>query len=403
MATVINKRDADLQASGTRTVSVNLGSNVNVNGTINNQPVANVTNHIAATGNVHGVTLTQINGDLDDIADGSNYFRTTANQVTGAGRAFNALNTSSEYIRSLKSTQLTVVGSNPSTGWVGDANGIRMYQSGSLKVNIPVSGDPSFSGDISGASNIDITGKGVFRGMLTTSGHTASVVANPDGAGGGFGLYAESGSSTFAAISAVGVSNGTGIIGTATGSSGIGVTANNGAGIGLQVIGRMTITSTTLVSNLNADLLDGKQGTAYCQGSNTNSGLATVSGNVLNIQVTGTLNSTVRTRASGNAVVIENISDESLKQDIEDEEYGLEFINALRPRSFRMKTNPLIRSHGLIYQEVIGLVSEDDSLASLNSDNETGAVDYNGIVSPMIKAIQELSQQVKHINNFIGA
>ena len=146
-------------------------------------------------------------------------------------------------------------------------------------------------------------------------------------------------------------------------------------------------------------MVDGKQASQLCQIVPTNSGTCTVSGNGFNLNVTGTLASSVRTRGTGNFVYIENISDERLKQDIEDEQYGLDFINSLRPRSFRMKVNPDLRAHGLIYQEVRELVDSDDSLACLNNDGETGAIDYNGIISPLIKAIQELSKQVEELKN----
>jgi hypothetical protein len=134
--------------------------------------------HAALTGNPHNVSLTQINGDLDDIDNGSTYFKTTSTQVTGAGRAANALDSSSDYIRSIQSTKIVVSAPNPTTGVVFDGAGIRMYQSGSLKVNIPVSGDPSFSGNITGGSDISITGNAIFNGNSSDAGAITSVLAN---------------------------------------------------------------------------------------------------------------------------------------------------------------------------------------------------------------------------------
>ncbi len=61
-----------------------------------------------------------------------------------------------------------------------------------------------------------------------------------------------------------------------------------------------------------------------------------------------------------------------------------------------MLSSQSVKSHGLIYQEVFKLLSECDSLAMLN-DNEIGGVDYNGIVSPIIKAIQQLSDSVDQL------
>lgn len=407
MATVINKRDVALQAASPRTASVNLGSTVNVNGTVDGVSATTVKNnaataaaHAATIGNPHNVSLTQISGDLDDINDGVTFFRTTANQVTGAGRGFNALNSSSEYIKSLKSTQLTVVSSNPSTGWVGDVNGIRMYQSGVLKVNIPVSGSPSFSGnlDIDGTAEFNGTNNvsGVlYCGVFNSSGSVAAGIYARGNSSGGFGVFGDIPSGNILSIGVKGRSTGgRGVEGTST--TGVGVYASSATGTALSVQGPMNISTTTLVSNLNADMVDGKHASALCQIVPTDSGTCTVSGNGFNLNVTGGLAATVRTRGTGNTVFIENVSDARLKQDIQDEVYGLDFINSLKPRSFRMRSNPDLLAHGLIYQEVAKLIGNKDALASLNPD-ATGAVDYNGIVSPMIKAIQELSQRVKHL------
>ena len=393
MATIVNAKDVFLQAEPLRQIVVTVPS-TNVTGQIDGTAASTVKTqastaaaHAASTGNPHGVSLTQIAGDLDDIADGSSYFKSTANQNTGATRAFSALNSSSEYIKSLKSTQLTVVGSNPSTGWVGDVNGIRMYQSSVLKVNIPVSGDPFFDGDL------DVSGQAEFHGSSTVSGFTAAVHANTSLSSLN-GLQAFSGAGVGGrAVYGLSV-NGYGVYGSGTTSGATGVQAvNSGGGDALSVSGRMTMTSTTLVSNLNADMVDGKHSSALCSIVPTNSGTCNVSGNGFSIAVTGTLASTVRTRGTSNIVFIENISDRRLKQDIEDETKGLDFINELRPRSFRMISNPDILAHGLIYQEVAELIGEKvDTLAGLNSDG-TGSVDYNGIVSPIIKAIQEFYEE----------
>lgn len=274
MATVINKRDSELQAAIPRLVTVNLGTTVNVDGTLNGTPVATVTaaaiaaaNHIGLTGNVHGVSLVQIAGDLDDINDGVSFYRTNANQVTGAGRAFNALNSTSEYIKSLKSTQLTVVGSNPSTGWVGDVNGIRLYQSGVLKMNLPITGSPYFQGDITGGANIDIDGSARFNGNTSQAGQNNSVVANSsrgqkngvlsydgsasDSVAGGFVSTSVNGMGVETSASGTG---GKGIMASGSGAGRIGVQAIGTSGaVALSVLGTMTMSSTSLVSNLNSE------------------------------------------------------------------------------------------------------------------------------------------------------
>lgn len=277
MATVLNKRDVALQAASPRTVTVNLGSTVNVDGTVAGANAATVVSN-ASTGASHaGSTGNPHSADLDDIANGVTYFRTNANQVTGAGRAYNALDSSNEYVKSLTSTKLTVVGSNPTTGWVGDANGIRMYQGGTLKVNIPVSGSPSFTGDISGGSNINITGQGRFDGATTEGGVTYAGVFNSSGGSAhGIGGWSTTGLGVWG-----NATSGSGVFGSA--STGTGVKAQaTGSGTALQVIGPMTITSTALVSNLNADRVDGYHASSFAKlsGGNTFSGDQTFSNNI---------------------------------------------------------------------------------------------------------------------------
>lgn len=402
MATIINERDLALQGAVTRTVSVNLGPNVNVDGTVGGTPASTVVSnaataaaHAASSGNPHGVTLTQISGDLDDINNGVTYFRTNANQVTGAGRGFNALNSSSEYIKSLKSTQLTVVGSNPSTGWVGDVNGIRMYQSGTLKVNIPVSGDPYFEGNISGGSSIDITGAGRFQG---NSGGSALIVNSSGNATGRAIDSFASGTLGSAVFGTATASSQIAVGGLATSVNAVAVSAsNNAGGTALRVSGNMTITSTVQVSNLNADMVDGKHASSLCSVVVPDTGTCTVAGNGFNLVSTV---GGIRVRGNNsNGLIIENFSDERLKSNISNEMYGLQFINKLRPVSYRLKASPKIQYHGFIAQEVAKLIkSDDDSLFQIHDDGIYG-VDYLSLISPIVKAIQQLSEKVSLIEN----
>lgn len=276
----------------------------------------------------------------------------------------------------------------------------------------------TLKGDITGGSNINITGIGQFGGQQTLNSFNAAIHANPSGAA-LHGVYCRDGGATGAAIIANGVTtDAVGVKAQAVGSSGkavyaLGATgavaiyaetastgfaihANAFGGNALKVEGKMTIDNSTLVTNLNADKLDGFHATSLCNVVTTNTGTCTVAGGGFQNLVTGSLASTVRTRGTSNIVYIENVSDARLKTDIQDESLGLDFINSLRPRSFRMLSSQSVKSHGLIYQEVSELLSECDSLAMLN-DNEIGGVDYNGIVSPIIKAIQQLSDSVDQL------
>ena len=303
---------------------------------------------------------------------------------------------------------------NSTTGALTGGTGIAMTEFGLIGAN---SGTSTFSlgattgaltllGNITGGSNINISGSAKFDGLTSVSGSSYTMSVN-ESLGQDNGIYVVAKTGGNAAIEAIGsgssdgvdgtTATGFGVSGFATGAAGIGVVATNSAGgTALQVVGKMTTSSTTLVSNLNADMVDGKHATSLCNVVTTNTGTCTVSGGGFQNLVTGPLASTVQTRGTGNIVYIENISDARLKTDIQDESLGLDFINSLRPRSFRMLSSQSVKSHGLIYQEVFKLLSECDSLAMLN-DNEIGGVDYNGIVSPIIKAIQQLSDSVDQL------
>lgn len=134
-----------------------------------------------------------------------------------------------------------------------------------------------------------------------------------------------------------------------------------------------------------------------CQLVATDSGTATVAGSGFNLNCTV---SGVQTVGSGNTVVIQTISDARLKQDIEDETLGLDFIAQLRPRTYRMRSNPALRYHGFIYQEVAELMRDDtpDALA-LHRPGSYGGVDYMSLVAPLVLAVQQLAARVQQLES----
>jgi hypothetical protein len=293
---------------------------------------------------------------------------------------------------------------NSTTGALTGGTGVAVTEWGIIGANSGTAtftletstGDITIKGDITGGSNIDISGIAKFGGNTGTAGDYYTALFN-SGFGTKGGLKAYAGTTGVAVYGDAGTTGDRGVAGVARSAGGIGVQAvNTSTGTALSVEGKMTMTNTTLVTNLNADMLDGFHATSLCNVVTTNTGTCTVSGGGFQNLVTGPLASTVQTRGTGNVVYIENISDARLKTDIQDESLGLDFINSLRPRSFRMLSSQSVKSHGLIYQEVSELLSECDSLAMLN-DNEIGGVDYNGIVSPIIKAIQQLSDSVDQL------
>lgn len=294
---------------------------------------------------------------------------------------------------------------NPSTGALAGGTGIAITEWGIIGANSGVptftiqaaTGAATFLGNITGGSNISITGTGKFTGStISGSGVHAAVIAN-DGGVEQYGVigYAASVFQSSGVLGDAGIkTNARGVEGRATSSSSVGVYCSNSAGPALGVEGRMTITNTTLVTNLNADMVDGYHSNQFCSIVPANTGTCTISGQGFNLMVTGTLASSVRTRGTSNFVYIESISDERLKEDIQDEVYGLKFINSLKPKNYRLKSDPKFIRHGFIAQEVDTLqYIENDSLALPNEEGTWG-FDYNGITAPIVKALQELHQEV---------
>lgn len=395
MATVINGRDVALQASSPRTATVNLGSTVNVNGTVsgnvtgtlNGTPVSTV---ISAAMNATANYFTTGTSDPTGGANGDAYYNSTTNvmwfNISGTWTKGGTVNASQITTGTLAAARIAA---NSIT-----SDKINVSTLSAITANLGTVN----AGNISGSANIDVAGSAVFNGSSSNGGNAACMVVNASGTN-QHGIVALARASGGAGVTGYANSSGTGsgVLGVGTLSSQNGVRALNLVGPALRVEGSMQITSTTAVSNLNADMVDGYHAASLCSLVPTNSGTCTVSSNRINLFVVGTLNSTVQTRGTGNNVYIENISDERLKQDIEDEVLGLDFINNLTPRSFRMRSDPRLRAHGLIYQEVAKLLNDDnEGLASVNPDG-IGGVDYNGMVSPIIKAIQEISERLKKL------
>jgi len=152
---------------------------------------------------------------------------------------------------------------------------------------------------------------------------------------------------------------------------------------------------------------------------------------VLGTDVSGQANSNVTIGSSGgkiyNAYTVNatwtQTSDERLKQNIQDDELGLSFINRLRPVTFQWKpsneidqTLPYYREtnvrdtetviHGLVAQEVkVALDEEGVTTFAGWDEGEDGiqAISREMFVSPLIKAIQELSAQVTALQDKVAA
>ena len=134
---------------------------------------------------------------------------------------------------------------------------------------------------------------------------------------------------------------------------------------------------------------------------------------------------------SSNSVI--QTSDNRIKDNIEESNLGLDFINSLRPVSYTMKigqnivevlpladgpqipnapreiniiAKPGTRKHyGLIAQEVRTSLNDDNiaiwSLGDPTDPESTQALSYSELISPIIKAIQELNNKIKQIESHL--
>lgn len=276
MATTVNARDV-LISGGTRTQAVTLPSDIslagNLVGTVDGLPLSSVKNSSitlsssgalngAGGGSITALPYSNVTGGPPASAT-ANFFTTSASDPTGGANGDAHYNSSTNVmwfkISGTWQKGGTINASQITTGTLAAA---RIAASSITSDKLSVSSLSAIAanlgtvtaGTISGSSNIEITGRGAFKGMGLVEGQNASLVVNPTSASGGFGLWAGASSSGYAGVLGSGSSAANGVTGTASGS-GRGVTAiHTGSGTALGVIGKMTITDTTLVSNLNAQL-----------------------------------------------------------------------------------------------------------------------------------------------------
>ena len=108
------------------------------------------------------------------------------------------------------------------------------------------------------------------------------------------------------------------------------------------------------------------------------------------------------TTGGGSNITFAPSSDERLKQDIAPEQLGLDFVSALNPVEYRLKSNATMKYHGFIAQDVAPLINAtDDCLYQTNPDGMLG-VDYVGLIAPMVNAIKELKARVEYLEGQIA-
>jgi hypothetical protein len=96
-----------------------------------------------------------------------------------------------------------------------------------------------------------------------------------------------------------------------------------------------------------------------------------------------------------------NTSDKRLKENINDTDLGLSFVNALRPVSYKFidDKKPEKLKYGIIAQEVQEVLKEsgNEDFAGITDKGDYLGADYVQFIAPLIKAVQELSARVEEL------
>lgn len=95
-------------------------------------------------------------------------------------------------------------------------------------------------------------------------------------------------------------------------------------------------------------------------------------------------------------------SDARLKHDIQDTDLGLDFINKLRPVSYKLNDGDGGTDYGFIAQEVESAIGKPTNIVMTdNSPEKMKTMRYDDLISPMVKAIQQQQEQIDELKTQI--
>jgi hypothetical protein len=129
---------------------------------------------------------------------------------------------------------------------------------------------------------------------------------------------------------------------------------------------------------------------------NADTGTAYVSGGAINIYVSIT---GFQSSGSGNTITIQNVSDRKLKENIVPETFGIDFINKLKPVTYKMIKGNGRTLHGFVAQDIETLIDGDNDALKIVNEDGTKGVDYLSLIAPMVKAMQEMSARIKELED----
>ena len=97
----------------------------------------------------------------------------------------------------------------------------------------------------------------------------------------------------------------------------------------------------------------------------------------------------------GGQVAWSNLSDARAKSNIRDLDLGLDFVLALRPVAFTLKTGDGRTDMGFLAQDVEAVLGDGYSVLGIGGDaDRTLSLRYTDLIAPMVKAIQEQQAQI---------
>ena len=103
---------------------------------------------------------------------------------------------------------------------------------------------------------------------------------------------------------------------------------------------------------------------------------------------------------------VQTRSDKRDKKDINETQLGLDFINLLKPLDYKMKNGKRVH-HGLLAQDLINL-KETHGIEfggvqdhSINGGNDVLTVAYTELIAPLIKSVQELTNELNELKSQI--
>ena len=156
-------------------------------------------------------------------------------------------------------------------------------------------------------------------------------------------------------------------------------------------------------SGLNADLLDGVQGSNYLRSNTTDY----FTGSVLytnyiypNLDNYYNLGSSTRRWYTVYRLAESSSSDRRLKKHISDKVPGLDLILSLRPRRFKYKKHTNEWWWGLIAQEVAEVIDQEEYEIIHNEDPDRLGINYEQLIAPLIKAVQELKEELDELKYY---